>query len=107
MAKPRTARIFDISLPGKCGTDFSKAIPALEDVAERMFTTSTTVHRRLREESNSFQKLKYNRRRDAAIHMLRDEAINGKAIADQLGFSDPSTFFRAFKKWTGLTPTQF
>ncbi len=92
---------------GLIGTDFSKSIPTLEEVAERLFTTSTTLHRRLRDEGTSFQKLKDHCRRDAAIHMLRDETRSGTAIAEYLGFSDPSTFFRAFKKWTGLTPQQF
>lgn len=92
---------------GLIGTDFSKALPSLEEVAERMFMTSTTLHRRLRDEGTSFQKVKDGCRRDAAIQLLRDEANSGTAIAEYLGFSDPSAFFRAFKKWTGLTPQQF
>lgn len=92
---------------GLIGTDFSKAMPSLEEVAQRMFMTSTTLHRRLRDEGTSFQKVKDSCRRDAAILMLRDEANSGTAIAEYLGFSDPSAFFRAFKKWTGLTPQQF
>jgi len=92
---------------GLIGTDFSKDLPSLEEVAERLFTTSTTLHRRLRDEGTSFQKLKDNCRRDAAITLLRDETISGTYVAEYLGFSDPSAFFRAFKKWTGLTPQQF
>lgn len=92
---------------GLIGTDFSTAMPTLEDVSKRLFMTSSTLHRRLRDEGTSFQKVKDHCRRDAAILMLRDEATSSTAIAEYLGFSDPSTFFRAFKKWTGLTPQQF
>ncbi|MCB1706725.1 MAG: AraC family transcriptional regulator ligand-binding domain-containing protein [Halioglobus sp.] len=92
---------------GLIGTDFSKPMPSLEDVAIRLLTTSTTLHRRLRDEGTSFQKLKDQCRRDAAIQLLRDENNSGTAVAEYLGFSDPSAFFRAFKKWTGLTPQQF
>ncbi|MFK7730116.1 MAG: AraC family transcriptional regulator ligand-binding domain-containing protein [Pseudomonadales bacterium] len=92
---------------GLIGTDFSKALPSLEEVAERLFTTPPTLHRRLRDEGTSFQKLKDHCRRDAAIELLRDDSHTGTSVAEILGFSDPSTFYRAFKKWTGLTPQQF
>ncbi len=92
---------------GLIGTDFSRAMPSLEEVAARLFTTSTTLHRRLRDEGTSFQKVKDHCRRDAAIELLRDEKNSGTSVAEYLGFSDPSAFYRAFKKWTGLTPQQF
>lgn len=92
---------------GLIGTDFSKALPSLEEVAKRLFTTTPTLHRRLREEGTSFQKLKDSCRRDAAIELLRDDEQTGTSVAEVLGFSDPSTFYRAFKKWTGMTPQQF
>ncbi|MCB1690492.1 MAG: AraC family transcriptional regulator ligand-binding domain-containing protein [Halioglobus sp.] len=92
---------------GLIGTDFSRPMPSLEEVAERLITTTTTLHRRLRDEGTSFQKLKDDCRRDAAIQLLRDMQNSGTAVSEYLGFSDPSAFFRAFKKWTGLTPQQF
>ncbi|MGI9294652.1 MAG: helix-turn-helix domain-containing protein, partial [Pseudomonadales bacterium] len=65
------------------------------------------LHRRLREESTSYQKIKDCCRRDAAIASLRSGSSNGASLAEQLGFSDASTFYRAFKKWTGMTPQEF
>ena len=92
---------------GLIGTDFAKPLPSLEEVAVNLFTTPPTLHRRLRDEGTSFQKLKDYCRRDAAIELLRDDKNTGATVADYLGFSDPSTFYRAFKKWTGMTPQQF
>ncbi len=58
----------------------------------------------LREEGSSFQELKDHLRRDLAIYHLGRDELAIQDIAEQLGFSKPSAFHRAFKKWTGLTP---
>lgn len=66
--------------------------------------SAQTLRRHLREEGSSFQELKDNLRRDLAIYHLSRNEISIQLIAEQLGFSEPSAFHRAFKKWTGLTP---
>ena len=55
----------------------------------------------------SYQQIKDACRRDAAIALLRAEPLSGSAIAQKLGFSDARTVYRAFKKWTGVTPQHF
>lgn len=92
---------------GLLGTDYSDNLPSLEDVAARLHTTAPTLHRRLRSEGTSYQKIKDACRRDAAIALIRSKGFTGAAIAERLGFSDASTFYRAFKKWTDLTPQEF
>ena len=52
------------------GNDFQRPLPGLQEVADRLHMTTPTLHRRLREEGTSFQKLKDQARRDAAIDYL-------------------------------------
>lgn len=89
------------------GTDFSGELPSLQEVAERLHMTTPTLHRRLREEGSSFQQLKDRARRDAAIQLIRSGGYSGAELAEMTGFSDASTFHRAFKKWTGMTLQEF
>ncbi|MDP3845381.1 MAG: AraC family transcriptional regulator [Pseudomonas sp.] len=78
--------------------------PDLEAVARQLHMSPQTLRRHLSEEGSSFQELKDHLRRDLAIYHLARCELSIQDIAEQLGFSEPSAFHRAFKKWTGLTP---
>jgi len=78
--------------------------PDLEAAAQHLHISPQTLRRHLREEGSSFQGLKDQLRRDIAIYHLGRADLSLQQIAEQLGFSEPSAFHRAFKKWTGLTP---
>ncbi|MHA6493948.1 AraC family transcriptional regulator [Pseudomonas borbori] len=78
--------------------------PDLDTVAQQLHMSPQTLRRHLREEGSSFQELKDHLRRDLAIYHLGRDELGIQDIAEQLGFSEPSAFHRAFKKWTGLTP---
>lgn len=78
--------------------------PDLDAVAAQLHISPQTLRRHLREEGSSFQELKDHLRRDLAIYHLGRDELAIQNIAEQLGFSEPSAFHRAFKKWTGLTP---
>lgn len=78
--------------------------PDLDSVASQLHVSPQTLRRHLREEGSSFQELKDQLRRDLAIYHLGRDELSLQALAEQLGFSEPSAFHRAFKKWTGLTP---
>lgn len=89
------------------GKDFTQELPDLEEVADRLYLSSQTLRRRLKEECTSFQEIKDNLRRDAAIYYLSRPQLSISKIAQLMGFSETSTFHRAFKKWTGLTPGEY
>nr|BFE94966.1 hypothetical protein GCM10020185_55020 [Pseudomonas brassicacearum subsp. brassicacearum] len=75
--------------------------PDLDTVAGHLHISPQTLRRHLREEGTSFQELKDQLRRDIAIYHLGRADLSLQQIAEQLGFSEPSAFHRAFKKWTG------
>ncbi|MBB3167100.1 AraC family transcriptional regulator [Simiduia aestuariiviva] len=76
----------------------------LEQIAEQLHLTSQTLRRRLKEEGNSFQEIKDAVRCALAIHYLVRDDLPVQDIAEKMGFSEASVFFKAFKRWTGLTP---
>ena len=83
----------------------SQSLPDFNFIASCLNISTQTLRRRLKDENTSYQEIKDHMRRDVALYHLthRDEpSIN--AIAFKVGFTEPSTFHRAFKKWTGLTP---
>ncbi len=82
-------------------------LPSLQAVGELMAMTPQTLRRRLREEGHGFQALKDALRRDTAIACLALPDLTLIDIANRVGFSEASTFCRAFKKWTGVAPGEY
>lgn len=94
-----TARIREL-LKSQIGED----MPSLNEVAALLYLSPQTLRRRLASEGKSYQAVKDALRRDAAIHLLQNPDLSLDDVAQQVGFSETSTFHRAFKKWTGVTP---
>lgn len=78
-----------------------------ERVAERLNMSVTTLRRHLQIEGTTYQRLKDECRKEAALHYLASADLSNQEIAERLGFEQTSAFFRAFKKWTGTTPRQY
>lgn len=76
----------------------------LEDVAAALLMSNRTLARRLDEEGTSFQVIKDELRRDVAIQLLAQTGLPPAEIGARTGFEDPTTFYRAFKRWTGCSP---
>ena len=81
--------------------------PDFETLARGMRMPPATLRRRLRAEGQSFRSLKDEIRRATAVRLLRDSPRSVAAIAADVGFTEPSAFHRAFRKWTGESPTAF
>ncbi|MBB3013261.1 AraC family transcriptional regulator ligand-binding domain-containing protein [Cupriavidus alkaliphilus] len=92
-------------------THLSRQLPlgaiSLAAVADCLNLTEATLNRRLRSEGTSFQDIKDTLRHDESVRYLECTDLPVSAIAQALGFSEPATFCRAFKKWTGLAPGQY
>lgn len=104
LAKPDEGDSIIAQIRNIIGDDFSNDLPNFEDIAEKLHTSPQTLRRRLKEEGITYQELKDQMRRDTAIYFLERGDLAIHEIAERLGFSEPSTFHRAFKKWTGITP---
>lgn len=81
--------------------------PRLEQLARQLHLSPRTLQRRLDAEGTSHQALLDALRRDFALRYLRESAVTIGEAAFLLGFSEPSAFHRAFKRWTGQTPREF
>lgn len=82
-------------------------VPALESVAPRMAMSPRTLRRRLRDEGTSYQQVLEELRRELAKQYLAQPEVPIGAVGFLLGFSEPSAFHRAFKRWTGSTPLAY
>ena len=81
--------------------------PLLNAVAARLAVSAQTLRRRLAAEGTSFQQIRDQLRRDAAIAALATGTVSIEDISRRLGFSEPSAFHRAFKRWTGSAPRSY
>ncbi|MGE4281495.1 MAG: AraC family transcriptional regulator [Magnetospirillum sp.] len=85
----------------------AEELPSLEEISHSLGMAPQTLRRRLNQEDHGFQALKDAVRRDAAIEYLARPELSLIDISEMLGFSEPSTFHRAFKKWTGVAPGEY
>jgi len=80
-------------------TDFQGHIPSLEAVATRLNMTSRTLQRKLDDEGVSFRSLIRTVQKETADQLFKLKG-NATQVAGLLGYSDPSAFRRAYKKWS-------
>jgi AraC-like DNA-binding protein len=79
----------------------------LGEIAERLGLSLRGVQRQLLNEETTFQKLQAQTLESMANHYLKSPQLDMESIALKLGFSDRHSFTRAYKRWTGLTPSQY
>jgi len=82
-------------------------LPSMDDIAGRLAMSPQTVRRKLREENTSLREIRDNVLRDAAIASLSKGDETVAALSERLGFSEPSAFTRAFRRWTGSPPGSY
>ena len=80
--------------------------PSLESVARELGTSGRSLQRHLQELGYSYNALADEVRAATARLYLEQPDIAVSEVAYLLGFADPSTFNRAFKRWTGNTPAR-
>ncbi len=80
---------------------------AFDDLAAQMRISPSTLRHRLHAEGQNYAAIRDEIRRDLAIEMLQTTTLGVGEIASRLGFSEPSAFHRAFRKWTTKSPAAF
>lgn len=75
-------------------------------IAESLYTTPRNMHRKLQKEDTSFKQLLTDVRKDLAKQYIQDRSKTLTEISFLLGFSEVSSFSRAFKGWTGKPPSE-
>jgi len=78
----------------------------MDSVAARIGISRQTLYRQLKVEGTSFDALLDSLRQRMALHYLSGEKVSVNETAYLVGFSDPSSFSRAFHRWTGTRPGQ-
>jgi len=80
-------------------------LPNLENLAKHFNMHPRTLGRRLSKDGTSYQDLLDEVRGELALDYLADPNMLIEDIAYALNFNDTSSFYRAFKRWTGDTPS--
>ena len=78
-----------------------------DSVAESLGMSSTTLRRRLRADHTCYQFLLDRARQYRCEQLLSKMWLPGKCLADELGYLEVNSFYRAFRRWTGLTYSEY
>lgn len=81
--------------------------PPPAQLAAKLHLTTRTFRRRLQEQGQSYQQLLEEARRRDSCRLLTQPELEIRRIGELLGYTDPANFTRAFRGWTGMTPSQW
>ena len=85
----------------------SEGVPAISEVSRHFGMSGRTLQRRLSEHGFSYQALVDDSRRRLALRLLQQTDYSLAEVAYMTGFSEQSSFTRAFKRWAGQTPRSY
>ncbi|WP_211472972.1 AraC family transcriptional regulator [Collimonas humicola] len=102
-----TANEFVMSVRRYITNQIHEGEPELDNVASKLNITPRTLRRYLDQYDTSFRALLEEIRQQLAKQYLLDPTLQLSDVAQLLGYSEQSTFQRAFLRWTGLTPNTY
>ena len=80
---------------------------SIERVAKQLGMSARSLQRRLADEGTGYNDLLTEIRAEFAKRYLSRKTVSASEVAYLLGFTEPPAFFKAFKRWTGMTPREF
>lgn len=103
----------DLGLHAGFESKLRRALPTTEgfrsfdEVARELALSPRTLRRRLTEHGLSYAELVTAERKSRALVLLRSDLMSIEDVCTKLGYSDVSTFARAFKRWVGCSPASY
>jgi AraC-like DNA-binding protein len=82
-------------------------VGSCREVAAELGLSSRTLVRHLRAEGLTFSELVERERRARALDLLRKRRVSLEEVSERLSYSTVPSFIRAFKRWTGMTPSVY
>lgn len=80
------------------------APPSLSQMARHRHLSVRTLKRHLAEHGTTYRQLLEEVQRERATTLLAQSALSVAEIAERLGYTDPASFHRAFRRWLGVSP---
>lgn len=96
-----TDRVLNILLRG----DLARV--RADSVADELGMSGTTLRRRLRADHTNYQFLLDRARQYRCEELIKDTWQPGKCVADELGYLEVNSFYRAFRRWTGQSYSEY
>ena len=91
----------------RCSKHLPSGEGTAEDTAKQLHMSPRTLQRKLAEAKTTYVQLVDDTRKDLAFRYIEDPRRSVTDITFSLGFSQPSAFTRAFRRWTGLAPSEY
>jgi len=101
---PRRTSAFRAEVERRLEPVLASGEVGIERVARDLGYSRQTLYRRLKAEGVTYEQVLDGLRKRLALRFMR-EGLSVKDAAYRLGFSDPAAFSRAFKRWTGSSPS--
>lgn len=88
-------------------SDMSAGGPSLDALASKLAVSTRTLRRRLHDHDTSYKELLDSLRRELGVRYVGNSDHGFEEVAALLGYQDSRTFYRNFKRWTGMTPAAY
>ena len=99
---PLSKRVFNYVI-----NQLPEGVPSVSQAARKFNMSPSTLKKHLNQEDANFTEICDAVRKNIAIKMISVQQKPLKEIGNHLGFSNSSTFNRAFKRWTNMSPTEY
>jgi len=85
----------------------SEKIPSITTLAKELFMSPRSLIRKLDNQGSSYKEILQSVMLEQAQYLLKETHYTSAEIAGKLGYQDAANFGRAFKRWSGQTPSNW